>query len=109
MTASADSSAAKKPAAPIAVEVPITLGQFVKLAGLAVTGGDAKQLVAAGHVRVNGQVEKRRGHKLDIGDTVEVGGTAAEVLARANKSPSGKRQPGSPRPEVSDRSLSTRG
>jgi ribosome-associated protein len=64
----------------VAVELPITLGQFVKVAGLAATGGEAKQLVAAGLVRVNAQVETRRGHKLHPGDIVVSRGVAAEVV-----------------------------
>jgi ribosome-associated protein len=69
----------------VAVEVvlPITLGQFVKLAGLADTGGDAKRVVTEGQVRVNGETDTRRGHKLAPGDIVEVGGEAAEVVVRA--------------------------
>jgi ribosome-associated protein len=48
----------------------ITLAQAVKLAGLADTGGQAKLLVRAGKVRVNGSVETRPGHKLHAGDRV---------------------------------------
>ena len=40
---------------------PITLAQAVKLAGLADTGGQAKLLVRAGQVRVNGSLEERPG------------------------------------------------
>jgi ribosome-associated protein len=46
----------------------IALAQAVKLAGLADTGGQAKFLVRAGKVRVNGIVELRPGHKLHAGD-----------------------------------------
>ena len=46
----------------------ITLAQAVKLAGLADTGGQAKLLVRAGRVRVNGSPEERPGHKLHAGD-----------------------------------------
>lgn len=46
----------------------IPLAQAVKLAGLADTGGQAKALVRAGKVRVNGVVEERPGHKLHAGD-----------------------------------------
>lgn len=61
--------------------MPITLGQFVKVSGLAATGGEAKQLVAAGLVRVNADVEIRRGRKLSPGDTVEARGATARVVA----------------------------
>src|SRR5262249_34412884 len=46
----------------------ITLAQAVKVAGLADTGGQAKLLVRAGKVRVNGSREERPGHKLHAGD-----------------------------------------
>ncbi len=46
----------------------ITLAQAAKLAGLADTGGQAKFLVRAGKVRVNGQPDTRPGHKLHAGD-----------------------------------------
>jgi ribosome-associated protein len=75
------SSAPERPAA-VAVDLPITLGKFVKLAGLASTGGDAKRLVTEGLVQVNSTVETRRGHKLALGDVVEVQGAAAEAVAR---------------------------
>lgn len=52
----------------------IALGQLLKFAGLADTGGDAKALLAAGDVSVNGAVEERRGRALADGDVVEVAG-----------------------------------
>ena len=52
----------------------IALGQLLKFAGLADTGGDAKALLAAGDVTVNGAVEERRGRALVDGDVVEVAG-----------------------------------
>ena len=66
----------------VAVDPPITLGQFVKLAGLAATGGEAKQLITGGLVRVNAEIETRRGHKLTPGDVVDARGTAAQVAVR---------------------------
>jgi ribosome-associated protein len=51
----------------------ITLGQALKVANVAGTGGEAKVLIQAGEVRVNGEVETRRGRKLRRGDVVEVG------------------------------------
>ena len=52
----------------------IKLDQFLKLAQVVQTGGQAKQLIQAGYVLVNGVVETRRGRKLQAGDTVEVDG-----------------------------------
>jgi ribosome-associated protein len=49
----------------------IRLDQFLKLAGAVQGGGEAKARVQAGEVRVNGEVELRRGRKLRAGDEVE--------------------------------------
>ena len=57
----------------------IRLGQFLKLADLIDTGGEAKVLIAAGEVTVNGDVDLRRGRQLHRGDVVRVGGEAARV------------------------------
>ena len=46
------------------------LDQFLKLKGLASTGGEAKHLIIAGLVRVNGAIELRRGRKLSSGDRI---------------------------------------
>jgi ribosome-associated protein len=79
MRAPADQSAAQ-PAVRVIIEPPITLGQFVKLAGLAATGGDAKRMVGSGLVMLNGRVELRRGHGLRPGDEVEVRGQRAQAV-----------------------------
>lgn len=50
----------------------IKLDQFLKLTGIARTGGQAKMLVQTGMVLVNGKVEMRRGRKLVDGDCVTV-------------------------------------
>ena len=52
----------------------IKLGQFLKLADLVDTGADAKGMLAQGLVRVNGDVETRRGRQLVSGDVVELAG-----------------------------------
>jgi ribosome-associated protein len=52
----------------------IDLGQLLKFAGLADTGGDAKALLADGAVVVNGEVDTRRGRTLRDGDVVAVDG-----------------------------------
>jgi ribosome-associated protein len=62
-------------------EVPIRLGQFLKLAGLAEDGGKAKDLLEAGGVTVNGRPESRRGAQLGAGDVVAAGGQRARVAA----------------------------
>ncbi|HKN96435.1 MAG TPA: RNA-binding S4 domain-containing protein [Pseudonocardiaceae bacterium] len=59
----------------------IRLGQFLKLAGLADAGSDAKALVEAGEVTVNGRVDTRRGRRLRAGDVVACGGRRARVVS----------------------------
>ena len=53
---------------------PIRLDQFLKWQGLAFTGGEAKQRIQGGEVRVNGFQETQRGRKLKPGDRVEIDG-----------------------------------
>jgi ribosome-associated protein len=48
----------------------IRLGQFLKLAGVIDSGGDAKARIAAGEVLVNGEPDTRRGRQLHRGDVV---------------------------------------
>lgn len=53
---------------------PIRLGQFLKLADAVELGSDVKLLLGEGSVRVNGEVETRRGRQLAPGDVVSVRG-----------------------------------
>jgi ribosome-associated protein len=68
-------------------EESIRLGQFLKLADLVEVGSDAKELISAGQVLVNGEPEARRGRQLRVGDVVELDGRSARV-ARRGSSPS---------------------
>ena len=52
----------------------IKLDQFLKLAGLVETGGEAKHFIQSGQVIVNRVIETRRGRKLYHGDVVVVDG-----------------------------------
>ncbi len=49
----------------------IKLEQFLKFCGEVGSGGNAKIIIGQGLVKVNGQVEKRRGKKLKDEDVVE--------------------------------------
>jgi ribosome-associated protein len=62
-------------------EESIRLGQFLKLADLVDSGADAKGVLAEGLVRVNGEVETRRGRQLVRGDVVELAGRRVRVAA----------------------------
>ncbi len=59
----------------------ICLDQFLKLHGLVETGGEAKLIIQAGQVRLNGAVETRRRKKLAPGDVVELRGKRYVVPA----------------------------
>lgn len=58
----------------------IRLGQLLKLAGIAGSGAEAKELLAAGEVRVNGEPETRRGRQLRRGDEVAAGGEVVSIV-----------------------------
>ena len=57
----------------------IRLGQLLKLASLADDGFHAKQLIEDGLVKVNGEIETRRGAQIRNGDTVTVHGESIRV------------------------------
>jgi ribosome-associated protein len=60
----------------------ITLANLLKVLGVAATGGQAKVLVQSGAVRVNGEVETRRGRRLVAGDVVLAPGRTIRVVGR---------------------------
>ncbi|SFI16980.1 RNA-binding S4 domain-containing protein [Planctomicrobium piriforme] len=60
-------------------EESLRLDQFMKITGLAQTGGQAKLVIQGGEVTVNGQVETRRRRKLVPGDLVSFDGHELEV------------------------------
>ncbi len=69
----------------IAMDEHIQLDQFLKFAQVVASGGEAKQLVKSGAVRVNDEVELRRGRKLYHGDVVEVDGIEMLVEFGSNQ------------------------
>ncbi|GEN34696.1 S4 domain-containing protein YaaA [Aneurinibacillus danicus] len=75
----------KKRQVPITTEY-IPLGQFLKLAEIIDTGGQAKFFLAETYIEVNGEAENRRGKKLYNGDTVYVEGFGTyEVLRQTDE------------------------
>jgi ribosome-associated protein len=58
----------------------LLLGQLLKAAHVAGSGGEAKHLVGSGEVFVNGAVETRRGRRLHLGDLVTVRGRTIRVV-----------------------------
>jgi ribosome-associated protein len=57
----------------------IRLGQLLKLSGIAGSGGDARELLTAEQVTVNGEPEARRGRQLHRGDVIVVGEQSVRV------------------------------
>lgn len=58
----------------------IKLGQALKLAGMVGSGVEAKEVITSGQVKVNGEVDLRRGKKLVDGDIVEYDGRQFKVM-----------------------------
>ncbi len=61
---------------------PINLTQALKLAGWVDHGGQAKALIADGHVRVNGAVETRKRRQMTVGDTIRIDDGPTVTLVR---------------------------
>jgi ribosome-associated protein len=59
----------------------IRLGQLLKLANLVEDGVEATELIKNGLVKVNGEIDDRRGRQLHNGDTVTVNGQTVRVVA----------------------------
>lgn len=58
----------------------IKLGQALKAAGLVSSGIDAKMVIQDELVKVNGEMENRRGRKLYDGDLVEYNGEQVKIV-----------------------------
>ena len=59
----------------------IKLDQLLKWANIVSSGSDAKHIIIEEMVKVNGEVETRRGKKIRVGDIIEVDGKKIEVIA----------------------------
>jgi ribosome-associated protein len=57
----------------------IKLDQLLKWASIVGSGSDAKHVITEGQVKVNNEVELRRGKKIRVGDIVEFEGNQIEV------------------------------
>jgi ribosome-associated protein len=59
----------------------IPLDALLKATGLASSGGVAKMMVAAGHVKVDGREELRKTCKIRAGQVVSAAGAQIRVMA----------------------------
>jgi ribosome-associated protein len=57
---------------------PVELYKILKFAGLVASGGEAKSVIAAGEVKVNGVTETQKRKKITSGDVIEF---AQEIIA----------------------------
>ncbi len=57
----------------------IKLDQLLKYSGIVQNGSDAKIFIQDGKVKVNGEVEYRRGKKIHPGDKVEISNICINV------------------------------
>ncbi|MFP7756168.1 RNA-binding S4 domain-containing protein [Thermodesulfobacteriota bacterium B35] len=60
----------------------IELYKVLKIENMAASGGEAKHMIAAGLVLVNGEVETRKRRKTIAGDVVEVNGEQIRITGR---------------------------
>ena len=70
-----------------AVEIhtePVELFKILKFEGLVASGGEAKQVIDAGEVQVNGAVETRRRRQIRGGDTVVFAGVKLLIRLAAS-------------------------
>lgn len=58
----------------------ITLGQFLKLADIIQSGGEAKAFLATNEVYIDGELDVRRGRKLRGGEKLEILGKTYEIV-----------------------------
>ena len=57
----------------------IKLQDLLKLANVVETGGEAKECIQGGEVKVNGEVCTMRGKKCRAGDVIELDGQSVEI------------------------------
>ncbi|MDD2358404.1 MAG: RNA-binding S4 domain-containing protein [Thiovulaceae bacterium] len=58
----------------------IELYKLIKVLGLVDSGADAKQIIADGHVRRNGEVELRKRAKILQGEIIEIAEVTIKVI-----------------------------
>jgi len=62
----------------------VELFKILKFEGFASSGAEAKDMIAAGTVLVNGVIEKQKRKKMVAGDTIELNGEIFRLKLGAN-------------------------
>ncbi len=57
----------------------ITLGQFLKIADIISSGGEAKVFLACNRILINNEEDNRRGRKLYKDDVIEIDGKRYKI------------------------------
>ena len=63
----------------------VELFKILKFEGLVMTGGEAKNVIAEGLVRVNGEMEIRKSKKIVAGDIIEFHREKMRIVAPSKK------------------------
>ena len=63
---------------------PIELYKILKFENMVASGGEAKQVISAGHVMLNSQVETRKRKKIFAGDIVELGDEKIQIVVQSS-------------------------
>ena len=58
---------------------PVELYKILKFEGMVGSGGEAKFVIAEGHVLVNDEIETRKRKKIVSGDTIEFGDEKIQI------------------------------
>jgi ribosome-associated protein len=66
-------------------EEPVELFKILKFEGIASSGAEAKEVIAAGTVLVNGIIETQKRKKMVAGDTIEMNGEIFQLKLSANQ------------------------
>ena len=70
------------PAENVAIKTEfIKLDAFLKFAAIVQTGGEAKNIISDGFIKVNGEICTQRGKKLRVGDKITVDGRTYAVIS----------------------------
>lgn len=63
---------------------PVELYKILKFENLAASGGEAKYLIAGGHVTLNSEVETRKRKKIYAGDVIGLGNILLKIQLGEN-------------------------
>ena len=64
---------------------PVELFKILKFEGIASSGAEAKDVIAAGNVLVNGMIEKQKRKKMVAGDTIQMNGEIFRLKLSVNQ------------------------